>query len=53
MGVVTQNNHLKQNTVVVINNKTRTKSIWDSHLIFTSSQHEYELNEQLAVELLT
>ena len=28
---------LKENTVVVINTKTRTKNIWDSHLTFAKS----------------
>lgn len=43
---------LKENTVVAINTKTRTENIWDSHLIFAkSSQHQHELNEQLAIQL--
>lgn len=39
----------KMNTITVINTKTKVKNIRDPYLIFTSSQHEYELNERLAI----
>lgn len=45
---------LKENTVVAMHTKTRTENIWDSPLIFAkSSQHQHELNEQLAIQLGT